>query len=156
MRRSVIFTVAALATATLAHADVYKSVDANGQVRYSDVWSPGATLLKGLSLKNGQLTTAGGGDSSSTSQPPRATNDHTPDPAKLAAEKSVAKDVAAARAGQCETLKDQYAKEVRAMRIRKPDSSNDDPQYMSTSEAEAERVRTKQAMDEACGAGSDD
>jgi len=151
MRRPVIFTVAALAAATLAHADVYKSMDANGQVRYSDVWSPGATLVKGLNMKDGQLTAS---DESSPS-PPRATNDHTPDPSKLAARKAVSQDLAATRASQCQALKDQYAKEIRALRITKPGSSADDPQYMSTAEADAERVRTKQAMDDACGASDE-
>lgn len=151
MRRPVIFTMAALAAATLAHADVFKSVDANGQVRYSDVWSPGAVVVKGLNLTNGQLTASG---ESSSPPPPRVTNDHTPDPSKLAAQKAVSQDLAATRASQCQALKDQYDREIRALRIRKADSSADDPQYMSTAEADAERVRTKQAMDDACGAAS--
>ncbi len=147
MRRPVIFTIAALAATALAHADVYKSVDAKGEVSYSDVWSPGATLIKGLSMKNGQLAT----EEDSSPPPPRVTNDHTPDPSKLAAQKAVSQDLAATRATQCAALKDQYAKEIRALRIRKPGSTDDDPQYMSVSDADAERVRTKQAMDEACG-----
>ena len=138
----------ALAAAAAAHADVYKSVDADGQVRYSDVWTPGATLLKGLSLKNGELTAT---QADSKSAPPVATNDHTPDPSKLAAQKAVAQDVAASKADQCQALKDQYAKEIRARRITKPGSTADDPQYMSDTEADAERVKTKQAMDETCG-----
>ena len=147
MRRSALFIIATLATATAAHADVYKSVDANGQVRYSDVWSAGATLIKGLSLHNGELTAS----DSASSTPPRATNDHTPDPSKLAAQKAVAQDVAAARTDQCKQLKDQYDKEIHARRIRKADSNADDPQYMTEDEVDAERVKTKQAMDDACG-----
>ena len=151
MLRPALLCVTALAAAAAAHADVYKSVDADGQVRYSDVWTPGATLLKGLSLKNGELTA-----SSDSKSAPSATDDHTPDPSKLAAQKAVAQDVAATRAEQCQTLKDQYAKEVRALRIRKADSPADDPQYLSAADADAERVKTKQAMDEACSATNPD
>ena len=44
--RRISFVLAALATVVAtAQADVYKSVDAQGQVHYSDQWSPGATLI---------------------------------------------------------------------------------------------------------------
>ena len=152
MLRPALFTAAALALATAAHADVYKSVDSNGQVRYSDVWSPGSTLVKGLSLKNGQLTASQ--DSSSGASPPPASNDRTTDPAKLAAQKSVQQDVAAAQANQCQELKDQYNKQIHARRITKPGSTADNPLYMTEEEADAERLRTKQAMDEYCAGDS--
>ena len=148
MRRSSIALAALAVVVISAHADVYKSVDAQGQVRYSDQWSPGSTLIKGSRP----------GPTSTDAPAPAATvpNDHTlaPDP-KAAAAKAVQADMAAQRAEQCKQLKEQYAKVIQARRIYQPGSDASAPkQYMSEAEADAERVRTRQAMDESCAGGS--
>ena len=149
--RRISFALAALAAVvTIAHADVYKSVDAQGQVHYSDQWSPGAQLIKG------------GDTSRLTGTPPPAApspapNDHTlsPDPAKAAAAKQVQSDMAALRAEQCKQLKEQYDKVLHARRIYQPGSDASAPkEYMTDAQAEAERVKTRQAMDEACAGGA--
>jgi hypothetical protein len=149
MRRT-LFAVAALAAViTTADADVYKTVDAQGQAHYSDQWSPGAELIKG--------------DRSHVVPPAEAPaptpNDHTlaPDPAKAAAAKQVQADMDALRAEQCKQLKEQYDKVIHARRIYQPQPGADSSapkQYMSDAEADAERVKTRQAMDEACAGGS--
>ncbi len=149
--RRISIALAALATVVItAHADVYKSVDAQGQVRYSDQWTPGATLIKGDRSRSVPPP-----DEAPASAP--VPNDHTlaPDPAKAAAAKQVQSDLAAQRAEQCKQLKEQYAKVIQARRIYQPSSDSSAPkQYMSDAEADAERVRTRQAMDEACAGGS--
>jgi hypothetical protein len=126
-----------------AYADVYKTVDAQGQVHYSDQWTPGAVLMKGDNPP------------AANSAPAAATNDRTlPDDSAKAAAAKVQADVEATRAEQCKELKEQYAKVIRARRIYQPtDSSTDSSapkQYMTDAEADAERVRTREAMDEAC------
>ncbi|HTY94283.1 MAG TPA: DUF4124 domain-containing protein [Steroidobacteraceae bacterium] len=137
---------------TAARADVYKSIDAQGQVHYSDQWSPGAELIKGdrsRSLPGPVAETP-----APTTSPP---NDHTlaPDPAKAAAAKQVRSDMEALRAEQCKQLKEQYDKVIRARRIYQPgDDSSAPRQVMSDAEADAERVKTRQAMDEACAGGT--
>lgn len=141
--------LAALAgVVTAAHADVFKSIDAQGQVRYSDQWSPGAELIKGERTR----------DAPSPAQAPTpAPNDHTlaPDPAKAAATKQVQADMAALRAEQCKQLKEHYDKVIHARRIYQPNSDANAPrQYMSDAQADAERVKTREAMDEACGGGT--
>ena len=149
MRRISIALAALAAVVVTAHADVYKSVDAQGQVRYSDQWSPGATLIKGD--HNQQLI-----DTAPAEQKkPVAPNDHTPadDAAKQAAQKQVNADLAAARAVECKRLQDQYDKLIHARRVYQTDSGpNGERQFMSDAEADAERVKTKQAMDDACSA----
>jgi hypothetical protein len=148
--RRISFALAALAMVVItAHADVYKSVDAQGQVRYSDQWSPGAILIKGISRESAPAPDA--------AAPPAASNDHTltPDASKAAATKQVQADMAAVRAEQCKQLKDQYAKVIQARRIYQPSADSSAPkQFMSDAEADAERVKTRQAMDEACADGS--
>jgi hypothetical protein len=148
MRRISIALAALAAVVTAAHADVYKSVDAQGQVHYSDQWSPGAELIKGDRSRAlpGAVET-----------PAPAANDHTlaPDPSKTAAAKQVQSDLASLRAEQCKQLKEQYDKVIHARRIYQPGNDSSAPkQYMSDAEADAERVKTRQAMDEACAGGA--
>ena len=148
MLRSPMLAAAALTVATAAlttaQADVYKSMDTNGQPRFSDVWTPGSTLVKGLTLKNGQLTASQG-----TTPPPQGDDDS----ARKTAAKAAQADRSAFLGDQCAQLKDQYDKEIRARRILKPGSTSDNPLYMTDEEADAERTKTRQEMDEACGAG---
>jgi hypothetical protein len=147
MRRISIALAALAAVVTAAHADVYKTVDAQGQVHYSDQWSPGAQLIKG------DRTRVTPGPESSAP----VVNDHTPapDPSKSAAAKQVQSDMEALRAEQCKQLKDQYDKLIHARRIYQPGGDSSAPrQYLSDAEADAERVKTRQAMDEACAGGA--
>jgi len=153
--RRISLALAALATVVItAHADVYKSVDAQGQVRYSDTWSPGATLIKGD--RNRLALDPNANTPNADPNKPVVPNDHTPvDSAKLAAQKAVATDMAAARAVECKRLQDQYDKLIHARRVMQADPGpNGERQFMSDAQADAERVKTKQAMDEACSAGA--
>ena len=153
--RRISFALAALATVVIsAHADVYKSVDAQGQVHYSDVWSPGAELIKS---DRGRLALNSAPAPSDEQKKPAAPNDHTPADAaaKLAAQKAVNADLAAVKAEECKRLQDQYDKLIHARRILQAEPGpNGERQYMTDAEADAERVKTKQAMDDACSAGS--
>jgi len=144
MRRISITLAALAAVITTAHADVYKTVDTQGQVHYSDQWSPGAELIKGDHSRNSPAPPADTPAPSNTG----------PDPTKAAA-KQVQADMDAMRAQQCKQLKEQYDKVLRARRIYQPNTDSSAPkQYMSDAEADAERVKTRQAMDEACAGGS--
>jgi hypothetical protein len=139
----------AVVAAVDAQADVYKTVDAQGQAHYSDQWSPGAELIKGDRSRQPPAETPA----------PAAPNDHTlaPDASKAAAAKQVQSDMDALRAEQCKQLKDQYDKVIHARRIYQPQPGADSSaprQYMTDAEADAERVKTRQAMDEACAGSS--
>ncbi len=148
--RRVSIALAALATvAVSAHADVYKSIDAQGQARYSDQWSPGAELIKGDRLRSVPGT--------ASDAPAPATNDRAApaEPSKEEATKEVQAEVAAARAQQCTQLKEQYAKAIAARRIYQANSDPNAPkQFLSDADADAERVKLRQARDEACGGGA--
>lgn len=154
MSRFISSCAIAVCLAAAAHADVYKSVDAKGEVHYSDVWSPGAVSIKAGSTSPQSAPPAPTATAPAPTRPPA----NSPDPGKTAAQKAVAADVAATRATQCEALKDQYAKQIRALRITTAESTPENPQYLSEAEADAERVRTRQAMEAACaettGAGN--
>lgn len=150
MLRISIALAALVAVVTVAQADVFKSMDAQGQVRYSDQWSPGAQLIsKGDRSVSAPAAAAAG--------PATVPNDHTlaPDPGKAVAAKQVQADMAALKAEQCKQLKEHYDKVIHARRIYLPNSDANAPkQYMSDAQADAERVKTREAMDEACAGGS--
>ena len=143
-----ILAVAAFTLATMAFADVYRSVDAQGQVQYSDQWSPGAQLIKGdRDHPVVEPDTSGGGQ-----KKPAPSTDQSAEAAKQAAAKAVQADVAAARADQCKKLQEAYDKLVLARRILVSDPGpNGERQYMTDEQADQERVRTRQARDEVCG-----
>jgi hypothetical protein len=151
MRRISLALATLAAVATTAHADVYKTVDAQGQAHYSDQWSPGAEVIKG--------DRSHAPDAPTPAAAP-APSDHTlaPDAAKAAAAKQVQSDVDAVRADQCKQLKEQYDKVIHARRIYQPPAGGADSsaprEYMSEADADAERVKTRQAMDEACAGSS--
>jgi len=134
-------TLSAVLITGSAYADVYKTVDAQGQVHYSDQWSPGAEVIK-------TNQSARALEANQAAAPPSAPPSTDP---QQAAQKAVAADVAAVHADDCKKLQDAYDKEIRARRIIKPGSTADNPDFMTDAEADAERVKTKQAMDEACG-----
>jgi len=143
-----ILAVAALAAVTTASADVYKSVDAQGEVHYSDHWTPGAQLIKSDRPRE---------PASAPATTTAAPNNHTaaPDPGKTLATKQVQSDMDAVRAEQCKELKVQYDKLIHARRIYQPNADSSAPrEYMSDADADAERVKTRQAMDEACADGT--
>jgi hypothetical protein len=144
LRSSLALAALALVVST-AEADVYKTVDAQGEPHYTDQWSPGAVLIK---------SNSGRVEPSPPAQPPKVSS--APDPNKEAT-KQVQSDVQAVRAQQCKDLKAQYDREIHARRIfQAPDAaggatdSSAPKQYMTDAEADAERVKTRQAMDDAC------
>ncbi len=148
MRRTSIALAVLATVVTTAYADVYKSIDAQGQVHYSDQWTPGAQLIQSSDHRVVP-------DTPPPSAP--ATNDHTlaTDATKAATAKQVQADVDAVRAEQCKQLKDQYDKLIHARRIYQPSSDSSAPrEYMTDAQADAERVKTRQAMDEACAGAS--
>ena len=145
LRSSLVLAALALVVST-AEADVYKTVDAQGQPHYSDQWSPGAVLIKS---NTGRVEP-------STPTPTDAPKASAPDPNKEAT-KQVQSDLQAARAQQCKDLRAQYDREIHARRIfQTPDpaagatDASAPKQYLTDAEADAERVKTRQAMDDAC------
>jgi hypothetical protein len=138
LRLSIALAALTLVVST-AQADVYKTVDAQGQPHYSDQWTPGAVLIKQNSTRV---------EPSTPDTSPKAPV--APDPTK-AATKQVQSDMEAVHAQQCKDLKEQYDKELRARRIYQPSGDASAPkQYMTDAEADAERVKTREAMDAAC------
>ena len=131
-----------------AVADVYRSVDAQGQVHYSDSPTPGAELIHvqklGLSSTTNVATSAPANTNAAGNPPP-------PDPVKQqAAKQAVQQDVAQTRADQCKKATADYNQAVDARRIYKP-GADGEREYLSDAEADQQRLNLRLAMESVCG-----
>lgn len=153
MRPVPIIVAFGLATVTLvARADVYKVVDSQGQVQYTDRWIPGAELIK-----TDRSRTA---TSSTPSAPSDAQRQLAAGNARIAAQQSdqaaaqaVAQDVATKRVEQCKAAKERYDKDIEARRIFKT-GKDGEKEYLTDEQIDQERVQARQEMQQACGSAA--
>ncbi len=135
-----------------ARADIYRSVDAQGHVQYSDTPSPGAELVY-------------------SGDPRSASSSSAPEPSKLpswaqrseqisqsiasqAAARAVERDTTDAHSKQCQTARQMYQQSIQARRLYKM-GEDGERHYMSDDEAGEQRVKYTLAMDTACEGISD-
>jgi len=151
MRPAAAIAMLALLPLSICVADVYRSVDAQGHVSYSDSPSPGAELVK--VGKSSQQVPSQFGTSSSTPKPATAavkTADSSHDQlARDDAKRAVATDEAQTRADQCKKATDTYQANIAARRIYSQ-GADGERTYLSDADAEQARVSAKLAMDDAC------
>lgn len=132
-------------------ADVYRSVDAQGHVQYSDTPSPGAELIQVSGTRPGSTPPA-------RNAPPPAGNGSSL--AKMNGQikeqltkedlaREVHSDVAQTRAEQCQKAQDEYQKQVQARRIYTTDADGQ-RQYLSDAEADQQRLNTRLQMEDLC------
>ncbi|MGH8230764.1 MAG: DUF4124 domain-containing protein [Steroidobacteraceae bacterium] len=140
---------------TATTADVYRSVDSQGHVQYSDTPTPGSQLVhinnQRIPVRSEASDTATA-SSTGASKPPTLTQTSNSIHDQLeqeAAERAVQNDLAQTRADQCKKATDAYNASVQARRIFKA-GPNGERQFLSDDEAEKQRLSNKVAMDEAC------
>jgi hypothetical protein len=134
-----------------ALADVYRSVDAQGHVQYSDTPTPGAQLVRMNNLRTptpSLASTAASANAKSTTSAQSGDQVHQQLEQEAAA-REVQSQVAQTRADQCKKATDIYNQSVQARRIftTGPDGER---QFLSDDEADKARVAHKIEMDEAC------
>jgi hypothetical protein len=152
MRSVVAVAMFSLIPLTGALADVYRSVDAQGHVLYSDTPSPGAERVRvtSNSQRLAAQTSAPAGNPRPTAPSTSKSADSIHDQIeKDEAARTVQHEVAQTRADQCKKAQDQYQQSIQARRIYNTDASGE-RQYLSDAEAEQARVNAKVAMDDAC------
>jgi Domain of unknown function (DUF4124) len=129
-------------------ADVYRSVDAQGHVQYSDTPTPGAVLVSTADVASD--STADDGETANRRAIEKAADEASDQTAAEDAQRAVEKDTAAAHAAQCKQAQDVYQKSITARRLYTLDSSGN-RQYMSDQQADQQRVQYRMAMEAACG-----
>jgi hypothetical protein len=136
-----------------ALADVYKWVDTQGHVHYSDLPPPGDAKL---------LSVEAGAGTRHTERPPApaaAPTPAAPAPAPLPPgtpkemarlKQSVDTDVASTRAVQCKAAQDRYQGYVNSRRIFR-EGANKERVYLTDAEADSERINARREVEELCG-----
>jgi hypothetical protein len=116
----------------------------------SDRPAPGADRVTGTETLHrvDDSTPAGNASQPAGKQPAKATPPDAPPSAD--AKRAVQNDVAAARAEQCKKAQDDYQHSIIARRIYNEDKDGNRV-YLSDDEADAARVRAKQAVQDYCG-----
>ena len=163
MRNAAIDAVIMSLAFAVARADVYRSVDAQGHVQYSDTPTPGAELVH---VQRGSDTTTSSFSapaSASFAAPPARTQPPTPaqavarnnataqeDIARQNAQKAVQQDVDQIRADQCKKTTADYDAAVQARRIYRT-GADGEREYLSDAEADQQRLNLRLAMQSACG-----
>ena len=125
-------------------ADVYRSVDAEGHVQYSDTPSPGAQLVSTADAS------APSSDSNSSAAQTQKVNDQIGQ--RLTAEaaaRQVAKDTADAHEAQCKQAQAAYQNSIQARRLYTM-GADGQRTYLSDEQADQQRVSYRMAMEAAC------
>ena len=145
MQRTPAIIALVLAAATVAaRADVYRIVDAQGHVQYTDRWEPGAELIK---TERPRTTSSSGDDQNRLS----ASNDRIGEQLnREQAARAVKADQDKVRAEQCKTAKERYRKAIEAHRLYR-EGKNGEREYLSDDQAQQERVDARQEVQSACG-----
>jgi hypothetical protein len=145
--------VAGAAAAARAN-DVYRFVDAQGGVHYSDTWVPGATLIH---VEHGRSEAAS--TPARTTPTPQAKAlaqagaNASSEVQKQASQQAMQSEMTQAQGDQCSKATDAYNQSIRTRRIYKSQSDGG-RDYLSEDEANAYRLQLRDAMQQACGNGS--
>jgi Skp family chaperone for outer membrane proteins len=150
MRLTFAVSILALTAATAAQADVYRFVDAQGRIQYTDRWIPGSELIK--SSDHNRASNAAAAQARATEQNKLAvSNDRiAAQQAQTAATTAIRQEVAAARNEQCKTAKDKYEKAIQARRLYKT-GKDGERQYLTDQESDEARLAARVEMQSACG-----
>jgi len=149
MFRILSFALFLSGAALAAHAaDVYRYVDAQGGVHYTDTWVPGSTVIHVTHMQKAA-------EAASPTHPAQSktlsAGDHAAaELTKQADEQTVHADVAKAQEDACKQAKDNYSKAVASRRIIKS-GSDGQREYLSESDADAYRLQLHDNMQPACG-----
>jgi hypothetical protein len=141
---------AALALSAVASAAVYKWVDAEGRVHYSDLPpSDQAQIVNIISRPTNREQIAA---RTSSDQKQRGAGGQQQGKQKQdqAAAQAVSADVAKSRAKQCDEAKERYRVAVDSHKMYKV-GANGERQYLNDSELSQARLNARRELDESCG-----
>jgi hypothetical protein len=149
MIRALVFVALLAGVQAVAQADVYRWIDAQGRVQYSDRWMPGSELVKVDKARQNPVAAAA---RQSADQKKLATSNNriAQQQAETANAQAVQQDVAKVQQEQCAQAKDRYDKSIHARRIFK-EGKDGAKEYISDADADAYRVKARADMQAVCG-----
>lgn len=147
MLRIVAIALILTGAAVAVQADIYRYVDSNGHVQYSDRWVPGSERIR-------TTTSRPSSSSSSTSRTSSSTSEGDSRASEIARNQQTARavqqDLDAARAKQCEEATKKYEQAIHARRMYRT-GPNGERQYMTDAELSEYRLNARAERDEVCG-----
>jgi hypothetical protein len=151
MHRAIAIAILIWLPLAAAVADVFRSVDAQGHVQYSDTPTPGSQLVRMNNLRTPtpSLTSTAASTSAKSTTTAQSGDQVHEQLEKEAAARDVQNQVAQTRADQCKKATDIYNQSVQARRIYTT-GADGERQFLSDDEADKARVAHKIEMDEAC------
>ena len=147
MKRLLLFA-ALIAWSGMAGAVVYKWLDTQGKVHYSDRPPDGvhAEVVENLGTHSGHPAPV---RASEAAPPQKVANQNPPTPDDAGAKKAVAEDVAQTRAKECAEAQERYRKLIEGRRLFK--TGNDgERQYLTSEEIDTQRTDAKRDVDTIC------
>jgi RecA-family ATPase len=148
MRRAAAIVILICLPLCAAFGDIYRSIDAQGHVQYSDTPSPGAVLVSAADSTSGSSNATS--DSSDSSATAASNGDAIHQQLQQeAAARAVQKDTEQIQAQRCKQAQAAYQQSIEARRIYKLDKDGT-REYLTDDEAEQERVNDRLAMQAAC------
>jgi Domain of unknown function (DUF4124) len=149
MRRTIAIAILVWLPLSGALADVYRSVDAQGHVQYSDTPTPGAEVIRMNSAGRSPIRSVPVASTAKASTVDQSGDQIHQQLEQEAAARSVRNDVAQTRADQCKKATDAYNGSVQARRIYKT-GPNGEHEFLTDDEADKQRLTFKMQMDSAC------
>jgi hypothetical protein len=148
MLRLVAITALVLAgVSPLARADVFRWVDKDGIVHYSDEWVPGSEVIRSVGKPRPESASAAPSRSATAFN--RGETGGETDNAR-----AVQQDVARARDAQCKFSKERYMRSIQSRRVYK-EGKDGEREYMSDAEADSYREQARKDVQAACGSVPD-
>jgi hypothetical protein len=138
-----------------ADTEVYKWIDAEGRIHYSDRPPPPEGRLLSMEAAPGSHA-RGAGNAPAAAPAARSAGPAAPAPAPAPTEtaspkqrETVANDVANAHAEQCKAATERYNNYIRAHHLYH-DGPNQERIYLTETELQTERLNARRELDEAC------
>lgn len=148
--------LAYLMSLTATAGDVYRSVDAQGHVQYSDTPTPGAELVHAQSLRGAPAPSSaapvvaqGPAPAATKGSAAKSTTAGTATPATADAQRALHNDLEQVRAEQCQKAQDSYQQAIQARRVYRP-GADGEREYLSDDEADQVRLNARLEMEAAC------
>jgi hypothetical protein len=152
MLRSLAFC-AALMLSAVASAAVYKWVDAEGNVHYSDLPPSDKAQIVDIISRPTNRERVAARVASTEQQRQGASQDEAKQKADQATQQAVNADVAKSRAKQCEEAKERYRIAVDSHKLYKQ-GKNGEREYLNDAELSQARLDARRNLEESCGPGA--
>ncbi len=150
MKTQLWVTLALLAAVTLpASADIYRWVDAQGRVHYSDKPVEGAQRVKGVDSRPTDPAAVAERSQAAHDQREKALADAQKKQTDQAAAKAVDKDTATVQADRCKKAQEDYRVAIESQRLYRV-GKDGEREYLNDEELSTARINALKARDEAC------